>query len=59
LSDDLSAEDNGAYVIPWGRLHPGPRLDILDGLKTIEDGGTGQASKFWEWCENQTADHRI
>jgi NAD(P)-dependent dehydrogenase (short-subunit alcohol dehydrogenase family) len=59
LSDDLNVDNNGAYVVPWGRLHRGPRKDIMDALKTTDDGGTGQASKFWEWCENQSADHRL
>jgi NAD(P)-dependent dehydrogenase (short-subunit alcohol dehydrogenase family) len=25
LSDDLTIEENGGYVIPWGRIHPAPR----------------------------------
>lgn len=25
LSEDLSMEDNGSYIIPWGRKHPAPR----------------------------------
>jgi len=25
-------------------------------LKTKEEGGTGLAAEFWDWCEEQTKD---
>jgi NAD(P)-dependent dehydrogenase (short-subunit alcohol dehydrogenase family) len=59
LSQGIGMDDNGAYVVPWGRLHTGPRNDIINALKTTDEGGTGLASKFWEWCEDQTADYRL
>jgi hypothetical protein len=46
LSPELTIEMNGAYVIPWGRLHPSPRKDLLDALKSVEGGGTGLADEF-------------
>jgi NAD(P)-dependent dehydrogenase (short-subunit alcohol dehydrogenase family) len=58
LSTDLGMEQNGGYIIPWGRIHPSPREDLLGALKSVEDGGSGVAGKFWEWCENATADYR-
>ena len=58
LSPELTMESNGDYVIPWGRVHPSPRKDLLDALKTLDEGGTGQAGKFREWCEKQTAAYR-
>ena len=58
LSPELTMESNGAYVIPWGRVHPSPRKDLLDALKDGEgEGGTGQASTFREWCEKQTIEY--
>lgn len=45
--------DSGGYVIPWGRLHTAPRQDLLDALKSKEDGGTGHAEAFWDWCQEQ------
>ena len=54
LSPDITVEDGGKYGIPWGRWHSAPRKDILDGLKTKEEGGTGEAAEFWTWCEEQT-----
>ncbi|KAL9037637.1 MAG: hypothetical protein Q9214_005614 [Letrouitia sp. 1 TL-2023] len=58
LSADLRIEDGGRYVVPWGRLHPCPRQDLLAALKTCEDGGTGAAASFAEYCEKQTAAFR-
>jgi NAD(P)-dependent dehydrogenase (short-subunit alcohol dehydrogenase family) len=59
LSKDLTLEANGgAYIIPWGRLHPGMRENLMDGLKTREEGGSGLAKKFWDWCEEQVNEYR-
>ncbi|KAL8724378.1 MAG: hypothetical protein Q9181_006854 [Wetmoreana brouardii] len=55
LSPELNLETNGAYVIPWGRPHPSPRRDIILALKSKQQGGTGLADEFWEWCGQQTA----
>jgi NAD(P)-dependent dehydrogenase (short-subunit alcohol dehydrogenase family) len=54
LSSDLTMDHNGAYVVPWGRLHPSPREDLLQSLKSVEEGGTGRAQEFRKWCEDQT-----
>jgi NAD(P)-dependent dehydrogenase (short-subunit alcohol dehydrogenase family) len=54
LSSELTIGMNGGYVIPWGKVHPSPREDLLDALKSVEEGGTGQAGEFWKWCEEQT-----
>ena len=58
LSEDLGIGDGGKYVLPWGRLHPSPRPDLLAALKTAEDEGTDVAALFVEYCEKQTADFR-
>ncbi|KAI4111496.1 MAG: hypothetical protein LQ338_008356 [Usnochroma carphineum] len=58
LSGDLGIEDGGKYVVPWGRLHPSPRPDLVDALKAKEDGGTGVAALFLEYCERQIADFK-
>jgi hypothetical protein len=54
LSEDVTLADGGRYVIPWGRWHSKARPDILDALKTKEEGGTGVAAEVWKWCEEQT-----
>ncbi|OIW31222.1 NAD(P)-binding protein [Coniochaeta ligniaria NRRL 30616] len=53
LSDNLSMEDVGGFVIPWGRKHPAPRGDLLKCMKTKDEGGTGLAKEFVDWCEEQ------
>jgi NAD(P)-dependent dehydrogenase (short-subunit alcohol dehydrogenase family) len=58
LSSDLTMDHNGASVIPWGRLHPSPREDLLQSLKSTEEGGTGRAQEFRKWCEEQTSKYR-
>lgn len=57
LSPDVTCEDGGRTAIPWGRWHPDPRKDILESLKTKEEGGTGLAAEFWGWCEKQTREY--
>ena len=54
LSPELTMEENGSYVLPWGRVHPSPRRDLLDALKSVEENGTGQAGEFRQWCEKET-----
>ncbi len=58
LSGDLGIQDGGKYVVPWGRLHPCPRPDLIAALKSREDGGTGVAALFLEFCEKLTADFK-
>ncbi len=53
LSEGITLEDGGRYAIPSGRWHPSPRQDILLALKGPDDGGTGRALEFWDWCEEQ------
>ncbi|KAK1621737.1 hypothetical protein BDP81DRAFT_411827 [Colletotrichum phormii] len=56
LSSDISLANNGAYVIPWGRIRVDediPRKDIVKALKPETEGGLGYATKFWDWCEEQ------
>lgn len=53
VSPDVTEEHNGGFIIPWGKFHPQPRQEILDGMKTKEEGGTGLAQEFWGWCESK------
>ncbi|KAH7140910.1 hypothetical protein EDB81DRAFT_655358 [Dactylonectria macrodidyma] len=60
LSPDITLDDNGAYVIPWGRIRPDgecPRQDVIRAMIPEEDGGLGYCSKFWDWCEQQWQPH--
>lgn len=56
LSPELKAEDNGGYIIPWGRIHPSPRKDMLDALKSVKEGGTGEAGELRQWCDREIAE---
>ena len=56
-SEALTVEgDQGGYIVPWGRVHPKPREDLLRCLKSRDEGGVGAgtAEKVWEWCEEVT-----
>ncbi|KAK8201262.1 hypothetical protein BKA81DRAFT_364124 [Phyllosticta paracitricarpa] len=55
-SPDITAEHNGALVIPWGRLHT-PRSQLLEAIKSKKDGGMGVAEQFWDWCDDQVKAH--
>jgi NAD(P)-dependent dehydrogenase (short-subunit alcohol dehydrogenase family) len=55
LSQEVKLEDGGRFGIPFGRWHPNPRQDCLESMKRVEEGGTGLAAAFWDWCEEQTA----
>lgn len=56
LSSEITLEQNGAYVIPWGRIRPDedcPRRDIVAAMTPAENGGLGYPTRLWEWCEQQ------
>ncbi|OJK04170.1 hypothetical protein ASPACDRAFT_1895378 [Aspergillus aculeatus ATCC 16872] len=58
LAEELDRpENNGAYVIPWGRIHPGVAPGLARHLAAEEEGGSGRAKEFWEWCEERTRDY--
>ncbi|KAI0134295.1 short-chain dehydrogenase [Xylariales sp. AK1849] len=54
LSQDITAERNGSFIIPWGRFGPIPD-EVATGMKTEHEGGTGLSQRLWEWCEAVTA----
>ncbi|KAF3893376.1 Peptidase M16 inactive domain family protein [Trichophyton interdigitale] len=57
LSSDVNLEENGCYIIPWGRISRSVRQDLVDASKSTEDGGTGRSQEFWEFCERKTTDY--
>ncbi|GKZ75837.1 hypothetical protein AnigIFM56816_003293 [Aspergillus niger] len=50
-------EHNGAYIIPWGRIHPGVAAALACHFDPEDNGGTGRAREFWEWCVESTRDY--
>lgn len=55
---ELTISDGGKYILPWGRLHPCPRNDLERAMKSKEDGGTGVAKMFVQYCDDQIASFR-
>ncbi|KAH8893648.1 NAD(P)-binding protein [Thozetella sp. PMI_491] len=56
LSPQITQENSGAYVIPWGRIQTDEqcgRKDIVKALKSTEEGGLGYPKRLWEWCEEK------
>ena len=58
LAEELGMEASGGYVVPWGRMHPGPRQDLLEAVKGKDEGGAGRAEEFEAWCEEQVKEFR-
>jgi len=52
FSPQLKAENNGGYVLAWGRVAGLPE-DITNGLKSKAEGGSGAAGTFLEYCERE------
>ncbi|PSR79584.1 hypothetical protein BD289DRAFT_375325 [Coniella lustricola] len=46
LSNEVGLENNGAYILPFGRIQKKSTNTGI--LKAIEDG---KAQVFWDWCE--------
>ncbi|KAI1396258.1 NAD(P)-binding protein [Hypoxylon fuscum] len=46
LSSDVGLQQNGVYVLPFGRIQE--KCTRQDIVKTIEDG---RPREFWDWCE--------
>ncbi|TVY81251.1 putative oxidoreductase [Lachnellula suecica] len=52
LSKEVTEKDQGAYIIPWGRIQPvNPRTDIYEAMEE------GKGKKLWKWCEEQIKAH--
>ena len=56
LAEEITMDARGVYVIPWGRVHPSPRRDLTNALKSKDEGGTGRANEFRGWCNGQVAE---
>jgi NAD(P)-dependent dehydrogenase (short-subunit alcohol dehydrogenase family) len=56
FSDEVGVDDAQRFAINWGRWQKSSRVDIVAGLKSEKEGGTGIAEKFWVWCEEQCKD---
>ncbi|KAL4756023.1 uncharacterized protein BDW70DRAFT_154513 [Aspergillus foveolatus] len=57
FSPEISLQNNGCYVVPFGRIHDQVADKLSSAMKVAEDGGTGRAKEFWEFCEARTRDY--
>ncbi|KAJ5899946.1 NAD(P)-binding protein [Penicillium taxi] len=58
FSPDISLDNHDtAYVIPWGRLHPGVAENLKRTVEREGNGGSGRAKEFWEFCEQETTEY--
>lgn len=53
FSPDLTTENNGGYILAWGRIDKIPD-DITKAMKDKKEGGAGGALRFWDYCERET-----
>ena len=56
LSSDLVIGDGGAWIRPFGSLHPNLRPDLIAATKSKEEGGTGLAAEVIAFCDRATAE---
>ncbi|KAI8953890.1 short-chain dehydrogenase [Xylaria longipes] len=52
LSPDITMEETGSWVIPFGRIAE-IRKDLQEAALPEAEGGNGTAAKFWDWTEEQ------
>lgn len=46
---DIDANHFSVTAIPWGRFAK-IREDIDNGSRSVQEGGTGMAEKWYDWC---------
>ena len=51
LSAELGMQDQGGYVVPWGRRHRALRQDLVASVE-------GRGVEFAEWCEERIREFR-
>ncbi|KAI1396994.1 NAD(P)-binding protein [Hypoxylon fuscum] len=57
FSSEIKSEDNGRYIIPWGRFGAVPgHMDPA--MRSKEEKGSGLSKRFWDWCEAATISFR-
>ncbi|OBT44891.1 hypothetical protein VE00_04759 [Pseudogymnoascus sp. WSF 3629] len=55
FSPEIKAEHNGGHMMAWGRIAELPK-DIIQGLKSKAEGGTGAKEKFMKYCDREVKD---
>ncbi|KAK4209032.1 putative oxidoreductase [Rhypophila decipiens] len=58
LSPEVTLEESGSYIIPWGRVRANAatgRKDLIKAGYSRAEGGLGYGEKLWKWCEEKWA----
>ena len=55
FSPAVKVDQNGGHLMAWGRAAELPD-DIIKGMKSEAEGGTGAAKKFFEYCNREIKD---
>lgn len=55
FSPEIKAEHNGGHMMAWGRIAELPK-DIIQGMKSKAEGGTGAKEKFMTYCDREVKD---
>ncbi|KAK3312514.1 hypothetical protein B0H66DRAFT_525581 [Apodospora peruviana] len=58
LSPEVTLEESGSYIIPWGRVRANAatgRQDLIKAGGSEAEGGLGYGEKLWKWCEEKWA----
>jgi hypothetical protein len=45
-------------VVPWGIIAKDVRKDLVDAMESEENGGSGRAREFWDFCHEKTKDYQ-
>lgn len=53
LALEVTPDKSGAYAYPWGRFGSLP-VGVENSMKGENEGGTGVAAKFVQWCGKET-----
>lgn len=59
LSPEVKSGDGSKFIIPWGRWNTTPKEKHLLSLKLKDEGGTGLANEFFEYCETHTKEFAV
>lgn len=52
----MKPDQNGGHLMAWGRAADLPP-DIVSGLKSKSEGGTGNAQKFFDYCNREIKEY--
>ncbi|KFA53850.1 hypothetical protein S40293_01614, partial [Stachybotrys chartarum IBT 40293] len=58
FSPEITLDNSGCWVIPWGRISP-VRQDIADAGVRRAENEAALSQQFWDWCEEELKGYGI